>query len=123
MHFGQKNGDDAVARTEEERMRAIERQFSWTAQDWHWKLLKVIPSAYLVHAWFGSSRFVNGKLYFDGSTPRGSLCYDYVRGHYLREVAAALGQVEYCLASRGAIIKSYTDTSPKSTALGEKHGE
>lgn len=106
MKFGQENADASGEKTSIDRLKAIERQCGWHAEEWHFKLLHAGLDPMKVYAWFGPAKLRGNLMYFDGSTPRGSLCYDWVRKNYRREVAAALGKVEYCLASRGAILRS-----------------
>lgn len=105
MNFGE-SADAAGDKNAVDRLKAIERQFGWTAEDWHFKLVQQFDEPMKVYAWFGQAKMRNKLMYFDGSTPRGTLCYDWVRKNYRRQVQAALGEIEYCLASRGQILRS-----------------
>lgn len=111
MKFGQENApnvkfDADSQKTQIDRLKAIERQFGWHAEDWQFKLLPYFTDPMKIYSWFGLAKLVGNRMYFDGSTPRGTLAYDWVRGHYKMEIKAALGEIEYCLASRGAILRS-----------------
>lgn len=111
MKFGQENAPDVQfdadsQKRQIDRLKGIERQFGWHAEEWHFRLVPQFDEPMKIYSWFGSAKLVGNRMYFDGSAPKGNVCYDWVRKNYAHKVKAALGEIDYCLASRGAILRS-----------------
>lgn len=118
---GNKHTNDIDRKQSEEAvLEALFARNGGKPTPWHYALLKQIPHAYKVHAWFCNAQLKDTRLYYDGASPRGSFAYDWVKKNYQREIATALGAVEVCLARERTVIKSFSAIPPAPKA---PHGE
>ncbi|HRI77388.1 MAG TPA: hypothetical protein PLX33_10425 [Alphaproteobacteria bacterium] len=89
-----------------EVLRRLEKQFGWEAKPWHFELLRVM-APHEVHAWFGLASLSDKRMFFDGKTRRGVLCFDTVRAKYTGQLFKAFGDIEVCLASQRVVVRSF----------------
>lgn len=101
-----------------EALRRLEKQFDWTAQPWHFELLRVM-APHEVHAWFGGASLVDKRMFYDGKTRRGVLCFDTVRAKYTSQLFKAFGDIEVCLASQRVIVRSFRTIPPRANRSAE----
>lgn len=85
-------------------LKAIERQFGWHAEDWHFTLLHSL-SPQQVYSFFRDAVFKNKKIYFDGSTESGRLAYSIAGERHANDLFNALGNTTIVLAKDGKIIR------------------
>lgn len=108
MKFSDKNSDvDFETDTSpQDALRSIERATGWKAEPWHFELLKTIPPE-RIHGFFGKAKLKDKTLYFDGKSPRGRLCFQFVKNNLRSEIYNALGNFEICKAADGEILDSF----------------
>lgn len=101
-----------------EALRRLEKQFDWEAKPWHFELLRVM-APHEVHAWFGGASLVDKRMFYDGKTRRGVLCFDTVRAKYTGYLFKAFGDIEVCLASQRVIVRSFRTIPPRANRSAE----
>ncbi len=90
-----------------DQLRAIERQFGWKGDDWHFALVPHMAEPIHVYAWFRFAKRVGEKIYFNGANDGGKIAYDWAKKNAIGNLLKAFGKVEIVLAKDGDVIKSF----------------